>query len=310
MQNVVPANRPLSIAVIGPGGIGSTFAFNLARAGHEVTVIARPGSARLAQLQRDNGVVDKAGARPTMRVADRLDETIPFDLVLVTTLAHQVDAVLPALQRSQARWVQFMFNTFDPEGPRNTVGAQRCSLGMPFVAATVDGEGRLNATINPGQKTLHGDRRWVDLFNGAGLPSVFESDMPLWLRCHAPMCIAMESICFQGQRRGRGASWAEAMTVARGVRAGYAVIEGLGYPVYPSSKAALKGAPTFLIAGMLWIVSRIAAFRDLLATGVNECRALVDVMVAAAAEAKAVPAGAIAAILAMKPPVEPGTSER
>jgi hypothetical protein len=27
----------------------------------------------------------------------------------VTTPAHQVDAVLPALQRSKAQWIQFMF---------------------------------------------------------------------------------------------------------------------------------------------------------------------------------------------------------
>jgi len=31
----------MQIAIIGPGGIGSTFAFRLSRAGHDVTVIAR-----------------------------------------------------------------------------------------------------------------------------------------------------------------------------------------------------------------------------------------------------------------------------
>ena len=200
MENVAAAaGAPLSIGV---GGIGSTFAFHLARAGHAVTVVARPGSARLEQLRRDKGVVTKDGVRPGMRVAAELDEQTPYDLVVVATLAHQVDAVLPALQRSKARSVQFMFNTFDPE--------------------------RLNTTINPGQKTLHGDRRWVKLFADAGLPSAFEADMPLWLRCHVPMCIAMESICATARRRGGGASWAEAMVVARGVHAGYAVIKAWG----------------------------------------------------------------------------------
>ena len=31
----------MKIAVLGPGGIGSTFAFKLAQAGHAVTVVAR-----------------------------------------------------------------------------------------------------------------------------------------------------------------------------------------------------------------------------------------------------------------------------
>ena len=69
MENVAAAaGSPLSIAVIGVGGFGSTFAFHLARAGHAVTVVARPGSARLEQLRRDKGVVTKDGVRPGMRV--------------------------------------------------------------------------------------------------------------------------------------------------------------------------------------------------------------------------------------------------
>ena len=266
-----------------------------------MTVIARPGSPRLQQLRRDNGIVTVAGAWSAMSVADRLDEQIAYDLVLVTTLAHQVDTVLPALQRSKARWVQFMFNTFDPEGPSAAIGEHRCSLGMPFVAASLDSEGKLTSALNPGQKTLHGDRRWVALFAGAGLPSAFERDMPLWLRGHAPLCVAMESICVAAQRRGGGASWAQAMTVARGVQAGYAVIRALGYRVYPAAKSALDASPTVVIASMLWFVSRIASFRDLLATGVNECRVLADAMAAAATGATPALPAAATAILAMKP---------
>ncbi|MCY1008568.1 hypothetical protein OV079_24005 [Nannocystis pusilla] len=41
----------MKIAILGRGGIGSTFAFQLARAGHDVTVIAR--GARLAYLERE-----------------------------------------------------------------------------------------------------------------------------------------------------------------------------------------------------------------------------------------------------------------
>ncbi len=297
------ATSPLTIAVIGVGSIGSTFAYHLARAGHDVTVVARPGSPRFQQLQRDLGVMTTAGESAAMRVADQLDEQAAYDLVLVTTLAHQVDDVLPALQRSRAGSVQIMFNTFDPERLRDALGDQRCSFGMPFVMAHLDAEGRLQSSFNPGQKTLHGDQRWVDLFLHAGIPSAFEAQMRLWLRCHVPLCIAMESICAAGQRRGGGATWAESMIVARGLHGGFAIIRSLGYRLYPTAKSIINASPTVLIAGLLWSVSRIASFRELLATGVNECRALIDVVAAAAAEGKPPLPGAVAAaVLAAKPP--------
>src|SRR5215471_13657647 len=96
MKNLARAAKsPLSIAVIGAGKIGSTFAYQLARVGHDVTVVARPDSLRLQQLQRDHGIILKTGERAEVRLADKLDEEAAYNLVVVTTPAHQVDAVLP-----------------------------------------------------------------------------------------------------------------------------------------------------------------------------------------------------------------------
>jgi 2-dehydropantoate 2-reductase len=166
----MPSPSPLRIAVLGVGKIGSAFAFQLARTGnHDVTVVARPGSARLQQLQRDNGIVNIKGERASVRVTDSLDEETSCDLVIVTLLAFQVDAVLPALQRSKAKCIQFMFVTFEPERLRDAVGVERCSFGMPFVQAIFDKDGKLNATIGAGgQKTIMCQQRWVDVFNAAG----------------------------------------------------------------------------------------------------------------------------------------------
>ena len=290
---------PLRIAIIGIGGIGSTFAFHLARTGHhQITAIARPGSVRLQQLQRDNEIVTADGERADVEVTDRLDQQVPYDLVLVTLLAHQVDAVLPALKSSAAQCVQFMFNNFEPERLRDAMGAERCSFGMPFVQATVDADGKLHAVVGAmGQKSMMSQQRWVDVFNAAGLPAVLEPNMLLWLRCHVPLCVAFESVSVAGMRRGGGASWAEAIRLARGVHAGFALISGLGHPLYPRAKSWLNNSPCWMIASMLWSMSRITSFRELLASGVNECRSLVDVMVAAASEQHAVKA----AIQAMKP---------
>ena len=292
---------PLRIAILGAGRIGSTFAFQLARTGHhDVTVVARPGSARLQQLQRAGAIINVKDEQARVRITDALDEQTPYDLVIVTLLAYQVDAVLPALQQSAAKGVLFMFNNFEPERLQTAVGKERCAFGMPFVQANFDQDGRLKATIGAaGQKTLLSQQRWVDVFNAAGLPATLEPDMPLWLRCHAPLCVAFESVSVAGERRGGGASWGEAKVLARGVQESFALIRGLGYQVYPRGKARLNGCPTWVVAAILWTMSRIRSFRELLATGENECRALVDMMASAAAQAK--PPVRVPMIQAMKP---------
>ncbi len=291
----------LRIAIVGVGRIGSAFAFNLARTGlHDLTAVARPDSERLGQLRRDNGIVDIRGERADVRMADALDEETPYDLVIVTLLAHQVDAVLPALKRSRAKCIQFMFNTFEPERLRDAIGAERCAFGMPFVQATIDEDGRLSATIGAGgQKSLMNQQRWVDVFAAAGLPAALEPEMLLWLRCHAPLCVAFESVSVVGVRRGGGASWGESMVTARGVRESFTLIQRLGHRVYPRGKSWLNRSPIWVVAAMLWFISRITTFRELLATGVVECRALVDAMLAVAPQTY--PPVKAALIAAMKP---------
>lgn len=297
----MPVASSLRIAVIGAGGIGSTFAFQFARAsGHAVTVVARPGSKRLQQLRRDQAIVTVAGERAEVEVADALDEGQAYDLVLVTLLAHQVDAIVPALRRSRAQRIQFMFNQFDPERLRDAIGAERCSFGMPFVQASLDGDGRLQSKIGAGgQKSKMSEARWVRVFEAAGLPAVLEPKMLLWLRCHVPMCIAFESASVAGVRREGGATWGEAMVLAQGVRESFTLIERMGYEVYPGGKKLLMRSPSFVTAGTLWGLSRIRSFRELLATGAGECRALVDVLVSRAAEVR--PVVRVGRIAAMKP---------
>ena len=295
------ASSSLSIAVLGAGKIGSAFAFQLARiGGHAVTVIARPDSGRLQQLQRDNGIIDVNGERADVRVVDTLDEQAPYDLLIVTLLDHQTRALLPSLRRSAARSVQFMFNTFHPERQQDAIGSERCALGMAFVQAMLDSEGRLKATIGAGgQKTILSEQRWVDVFNAAGLPAALEPDMPLWLRCHTPMCVAFESVSVAGMRRGGGASWGEALVLARGVHASFDLLKKLGYDIYPNAKKLIDRSPIPVLAATLWSMSRISSLRELLATGKAECQALVEDMVAAASLAKQ-PVN-VACIRAMRP---------
>ncbi|WP_437518148.1 ketopantoate reductase family protein [Sorangium sp. So ce1099] len=66
----------MKMAVLGTGAIGSTFAYQLAKAGHEVTAVAR--GARLQRLQEDGAVVLVDGERAPVTVARALDPSVPM----------------------------------------------------------------------------------------------------------------------------------------------------------------------------------------------------------------------------------------
>lgn len=277
-----PTLLQMKIAIIGPGGIGSTFAFQLARAGHEVTVVAR--GKRLEQLARDQAIVDRSGQRAAVQVSAALDTATPWDLVLVTVLASQVDAVLPALAASAARTVMFMFNTFEPlDRLRSAVGPQRFAFGFPAILANVK-DGRLTTDIvgrGPLVTTVT-DAEWAQLFTAAGIRSVVEKDMESWLRTHAAFVVPMMVLSVRAYTRRAGITWKEARSLAGALDEGIRLVQKLGNTITPSAMATLSCCPTSVLAGMMWAASRVPTLRETGAAGPGEPRSLIDQMLAAA----------------------------
>ena len=180
----------MQIAVIGLGGIGSTFAFQLARAGHEVTVVAR--GARLEQLRRDGAIITTDDERAPVRVSGELDADTDWDLVLVTVLVSEVDVLLAPLGRCAGKTVMFMFNTFDSlDRLRDAVGPQRFAFGFPALMASVE-DGKLSATIpRRGITTTVNEPLWAKVFADAGIPATVHDDMESWLRSHAALIVPL-----------------------------------------------------------------------------------------------------------------------
>lgn len=89
----------MRIAVYGAGGVGGFWGGLLARAGHDVCLVAR--GAHLAALQRhglriDSAVLGDVAVAP-VRAVERLAGTGAVDLLLVAVKAHQMAAVLDDL---------------------------------------------------------------------------------------------------------------------------------------------------------------------------------------------------------------------
>ncbi|WP_019930753.1 ketopantoate reductase family protein [Nocardia sp. BMG111209] len=257
MSGPVSAPR-LRIAVIGPGGIGSTFAFRLAGAGHDVTVVAR--GARLETLRGDRAVVTTTGERAAVRVADRLDTGTPWDLVLVTVLAAEADILLPDLAESAAHAIMFMFNTFRPlDHFRDAVGAQRTVFGFPSVVAGIR-DGRLSSEILHRLPTTVSDQGWADVFSDAGIPAATHPDMQSWLRTHAAFIVPVLLAGLRAHRAGRGIDRREAVALARALREGLRLVRQLGDHITPRPIGTAGRLPVPVVAALLWSATRIPAF--------------------------------------------------
>lgn len=274
----------MKIAVLGPGAIGSTFAFRLAKAGHAVTVIAR--GARLAHLEATQAIVTAGGERAPVQVARALDAQTPWDLVLVTVLAPQVDAVLPSVAQSAAKSVMFMFNTFEPfTRLRDAVGAHRFTFGFPAILASLN-EGVLTTQIvTRGQVTTVTDPKWAEVFTAAGIASVVHPDMESWLRTHAAMVVPFMLAVGTSYARNAGITFGEAWGYARALDEGFRLVRTLGNRITPGPMVALGWMPTPMTAALLWVAARIGTLRRAGAAGFTEPHALIDAMAAAAPEA-------------------------
>lgn len=271
----------MKIAIVGPGGIGSTFALQLARAGHEVTVVAR--GKRLEQLQRDQAIVTAAGERAPVQVAAALDTTAAYDLVLVTVLVSQVEAVLPALVASAAKTIMFMFNTFEPfDRLRYAVGEARFAFGFPAILASLE-DGKLTTQIiSRPMSTTVTDPQWARVFTDAGIAAVVHPDMESWLRTHAAFVVPVMVASVKAHERRAGVSWPEAMTFARAVDEGFRLVRQLGNVITPAPMVVASRLPIRMTAALLWSITRLASIQKSGAAGFGEPRALIDAMTAAA----------------------------
>lgn len=269
----------MRIAILGLGPIGSTFAFHLARAGHDVTGIAR--NKRFEQVKADGGVINVKGERASFTVEPVLDTSKDYDLVLVTVLAHQVDVVLPALKASAAKQVMFMFNTFEPLARlREVVGEQRFAFGFPAILASLP-EGRLEFDIvTVGQITLSTDAQWAKVFTESGIKTDVHTDIESWLRTHAVLIAGLMTVATRAYERKAGVTWTEATDTARAMHEGFSLVRTLGNKVTPAAMNAIDCMPTPMLAAMLWSTSRSPLVKTIGAIGAAEPRALIDAMVA------------------------------
>lgn len=265
----------MNIAIVGPGAIGSTLAWHLSRAGHDVTVVAR--GERLAWLEREQAIIRSDGESAAVTVTASLAPNIRWDLVLVTVLAPQLGPLLPTLKSSSAHKIMLLFNTFESLEPlRQAIGPERFHFGFPGGLFTLLVDGRIHSQVRPG--TTVDDAEVARILSEAGIPTSIEQDMQSWLRSHAAMVAPFMAMSVVVEREARGVTWKEAVAYAKAFATGFRIVRAGGNPVLPRALGPLSRLPLFLLAAAFWALSRTQTLRDLGKLGEAEPRMLIDMM--------------------------------
>ena len=156
----------VKVSVVGAGAIGGYMAVRLARAGHDVSVIARgPHLAAirangLKLIERDENGADSETVVSNLTATDRIRDLDTHDVVLLALKAHQIAAVvddLPAIvgpetclvtlqngipwwyfQKLQSPWAGRVVETVDPGGVLfNAIDPDRIIGCIAYPAATL-----------------------------------------------------------------------------------------------------------------------------------------------------------------------------
>jgi 2-dehydropantoate 2-reductase len=192
----------MKIMIFGAGVQGTFYGVLLARAGHDVTIIAR---GRRAEELRDRGAAIEeilSGRTDNLRlpVAERLGPDAHADLCLVSVRREQVAEALPDLAAASTigRFVFMVNHANGSEEIFNTLGRARSVLAFPGAAGCI--EAGVDRYIEIPEQPTAVEASAPDiiaLFRGSGLRVAPVEDMDAWLRRHAVFITAAAGAIYE-----------------------------------------------------------------------------------------------------------------
>jgi len=195
----------MKILIVGAGVIGTTYAWKLAKAGQDVTVLVRKEN--LERIQREGFHIRCKDERQKKTlpmevtyhpsIVSEICEEDNYDLIIVSVRAHQLEDVLPMLAENSGRadllffcnnwWGEQKIREFLPTGKyffgfSRLVGGWRTENQVDCIIfdhpelATMLGES--NGQVTPRLQNLR------DVFENANLKPVLSQDILGWLTIH------------------------------------------------------------------------------------------------------------------------------
>lgn len=261
------------ILIYGAGAIGSIFAGKLAKAGYNVTVLAR--GKRYEELCAKGIVLKNAlsGRFEEYRVQciKELERSDIYDYILVVVQNHQIDEILPKLRENKSNNIVFVVN--NPLGYEkyiNAVGKERVMIGFPSAGGERK-EGVVTYFIGWGiarimQSTTFGEvdgseserlSKLIKIFRRANFGPAKSNDMDSWQKTHIAFVIPIANALYKFQsdnyKLAKSKKTIKKMIFA--TREGFRALRDNGINVTPK-KLNFYYLPVWLITALYQIIFR------------------------------------------------------
>lgn len=245
----------MRILILGAGVQGTFYGVRLARAGYDVTFIARGD--RVRELRQHGAVIEDAvsGRTDTVKlpVIERLSPDTSADFCLVTVRREQIDEVLADLAKATSiRRIVIMVNHAGGSASLfKALGRERVALAFPGAAGGLEAGvvryvevGEQPTAIEAGADDL------ISLFRCAGLRVARVIDMDAWLSRHAVFVTAVAGAIYEsgGHAQRLAANREGVRTLIMAVREGWAALDRQG----------VRPAPLALRTIFCWVPLPIA----------------------------------------------------
>jgi len=242
----------LKAVVLGAGLQGTVLGVRLARAGHDVTLVAR--GTRAADLREHGAAVEcvMTGRVDALKlpVNDVLQPNTSADLCFVTVRREQLEEVLPSCSAALdvARFVIMVNHANGSDRLVGALGRERVVLGFPGAAGGIE-NGVARFVDIPEQATaIEATSPDVAAFlKDAGFRVTLVRDMDAWLQRHALFVTAICGALYEAGGDARRLSAARDLVreLVLAVREGWAALDSLGIaPAPPALRAIFCWVPT------------------------------------------------------------------
>lgn len=248
------------VIVIGAGVVGQTYAGLLARAGHDVSIVAR---GRRADRLRTSGIVLNRGGRVSQsacRVIDALDGSESADVLLVAVRGDQLRSVQTEVAASTASIVACLSN---PLGYRETfeqqVGAQRTVFAFSGIGGLIAEDGSVHYHRVRQQPTVvdigaDAGPAVAELMTSTGLAVRREHQMVPWLDTHTVFIgsIGAAVLTTENGAPGIAHSRKRVREIVLAVSEAFDALQQHGAPVQPAALRTIFGRVPAWFATRYW----------------------------------------------------------